>query len=102
VRLYRGEDPEFRNCSEKMLKEAFPKAKYKDVAGISKSVSLKEIEKQGWSLNPGRYVGVSELAEDDFDFQDRLSGLNGELETLNKQAHDLEKSIERNIAPLLS
>ncbi len=26
---------------------------------------------QGWSLNPGRYVGVAERAADDFDFAGR-------------------------------
>lgn len=31
--------------------------------------TLAEIEAQGWSLNPGRYVGVAERQEaEDFDF----------------------------------
>ncbi|MDP2886326.1 MAG: class I SAM-dependent DNA methyltransferase [Ignavibacteria bacterium] len=102
VRLYRGEDPEFRNDSEKMLKEAFPKTKYRDVAGLCKSVSLKEIEKQGWSLNPGRYVGVAEEKDDGVDFRTRLSDLNNELDSLNKEARDLEKRIQKNVQTLLS
>jgi type I restriction enzyme M protein len=38
---------------------------------------LDEIEAQGWSLNPGRYVGVAERKEaEDFDFAARLEELN--------------------------
>jgi type I restriction enzyme M protein len=36
---------------------------YADVAGLCKVATLKEIEGQGWSLNPGRYVGVAGGAE---------------------------------------
>lgn len=102
VRLYHGEDPEFRNGSEKMLKKAFPKAKYKDVAGLCKSISLKEIEKQGCSLNPGRYVGVTEKEDDGVDFKERLSELNEEFNSLNEEAHKLGKTIGRNTQNLLS
>ena len=34
-----------------------------------------EMGAQGWSLNPGRYVGVAERAIDDFDFKERLESL---------------------------
>jgi type I restriction enzyme M protein len=41
---------------------------YRDVAGLCKIATLDEIEAQGWSLNPGRYVGVAERKEaEDFD-----------------------------------
>ena len=29
---------------------------YADVVGLCKAATLKEIEAQGWSLNPGRYA----------------------------------------------
>ena len=38
--------------------------------GLCKVATLTEIEAQGWSLNPGRYVGVAERAADDFEFAD--------------------------------
>lgn len=41
---------------------------YRDVAGLCKIATLDEIEAQGWSLNPGRYVGVAQRQEaEDFD-----------------------------------
>ena len=111
VRLYRGEDldsypfnPDGLNLANgqiETLKSAFKARKYKDVAGLCKVATIKEIEAQGWSLNPGRYVGVAEREADDFDFAERLEELNEELETLNAEAHELEERISENVAKLL-
>jgi type I restriction-modification system DNA methylase subunit len=59
------------------------------------------IESQGWSLNPGRYVGVAEREEEIFDFAERLTGLHEELEVLNAEAHELEARIAENVAQSL-
>jgi type I restriction enzyme M protein len=75
------------------MSEKFPDGKYTDLAGLCKVASVKEIEAQGWSLNPGRYVGVTERAADDFDFIERLTGLNEEFERLNAEARLLEEQI---------
>jgi type I restriction enzyme M protein len=65
--------------------------------------SLAEIEAQGWSLNPGRYVGVPEREEDpDFDFEARLTELHEALEVLNAEAHELEARIGENVLGILS
>ena len=101
VRLYRGEGIETQNGSETLMKEYFPKGTYCDVAGLCKIATLKEIEGKGWSLNPGRYVGVKEGAPDDFDFKERLEELNEELEKLNGEARELEERIGENVAKLL-
>jgi len=101
VRLYRGEQPETTNGSEPMLKEKFPEGKYVDVPGLCKVAALSEIEAQGWSLNPGRYVGVAEREADDFDFKERLEELNEELEVLNVEARELEGRIGENVEKLL-
>ncbi|MBA4388399.1 MAG: hypothetical protein C0404_10485 [Verrucomicrobia bacterium] len=101
VRLYRGEDVETRQGSSELLKQHFPKGKYADFAGLCKLATVKEIEAQGWSLNPGRYVGVADRAEDDFDFMERLEEQNEELETLNKEAHALEERIADNVGKLM-
>jgi type I restriction enzyme M protein len=107
VRLYRGEDPDFTLGSEEArakLVEVFGKrTKYADVAGLCKAVALREIEAQGWSLNPGRYVGVAPGDDvSDEDFKEQLETLNEELETLNNQARDLEQTIASNVAELLA
>ena len=108
VRLYRGEKPEFMAGEDEELpgeepdlKATFPKLKYIDIAGLCKVATLAEIEAQGWSLNPGRYVGVADRAEDDFVFAERLEELNEELEVLNSEASELEERIANNVAKLL-
>ena len=108
VRLYRSEKPEFVAGEDEevpgddpVLKATFPKLKYADVAGLCKVATLAEIEAQGWSLNPGRYVGVADREEDDFVFAERLEELNEKLEVLNSEAGELEERIANNVAKLL-
>jgi type I restriction enzyme M protein len=102
VRLYRGEEVETNSGSQAFMGEKFPRGKYADVPGLCKMATLAEIEAQGWSLNPGRYVGVAEREPDEFEFDVRLEELNEELETLNVEARELEERIAENISLLLS
>lgn len=101
VRLYRGEVPENRHDSADFLATKFPDAEYIDVPGLCKVATIAEIEAQGWSLNPGRYVGVAEQTTDDFDFTERFTQLNEELAVLNAEAHQLEERIAENVARIL-
>jgi len=100
VRFYRGKKHENHHGSAKLMAEKFPKGKYADVPGLCRVAAIKEIEAQGWSLNPGRYVGVAEGEEEDFDFKERLVELNEELETLNIEARELEERIAENSTKL--
>jgi type I restriction enzyme M protein len=128
VRLYRGEEPDYTLGGEEAkakLEELFQggphsplcgsdsKAKtaqrtvrttlsYRDIPGLCKAATLAEIEAQGWSLNPGRYVGVAPgEAVSDEDFKTQLGTWNEELETLNAQARDLEQTIAQNVGEIL-
>jgi type I restriction enzyme M protein len=56
---------------------------------------MDEMKNQGWSLNPGRYVGVAKTDEDDGDFYENLTGMRSEFDTLTEEAHKLEKSIKK-------
>ncbi len=102
VRLYRGEPVETcHGMSLQMINEHFPDAKYRDIPGLCKVATIKEIREQGYSLNPGRYVGVAEKNEEDFDFYERFEELNEELERLNLEARELEEQISQNMMKLL-
>jgi len=113
VRFYRDEKPDFTFGGEEAkakLLEVFdsnPKSKienpkYRDVPGLCKVVTIKEIEAQGWSLNPGRYVGVAPgEAVSDEDFKEQIEELNEELEKLNARASELEETIARNVTEIL-
>jgi type I restriction enzyme M protein len=106
VRLYRGEAPDYTLGGEEArerLEATFGTCPaYADVPGLCRAASLPDIEEQGWSLNPGRYVGVAP-GEDvsDEDFKAQLEALNEELETLNAQARELEQTIAGNVAAIL-
>ena len=58
VRLYRGEHLDFTlggNEAQAKIQGVFgKKPKFADVLGLCKVATVKEIEAQGWSLNPGR------------------------------------------------
>ena len=106
VRLYRNEEPDFTlggDNARVKLEEVFgKKSKFANVLGLCKAATIKEIETQGWSLNPGRYVGVAPDEEvSDKDFKAQLEALNEELENLNAQARELEQTIARNVAEIL-
>jgi type I restriction enzyme M protein len=101
VRLYRGEQPDTATGSQTLMNERFPNGRYRDVAGLCKAVKLSDIESQGWSLNPGRYVGVAGRPADEFDFFERLEELNEELELLSAEARELEARIAENVESLL-
>jgi type I restriction enzyme M protein len=117
VRLYRGEACEFQEGSEEKVREMFslpspsgrragdeglPGLAYRDVPGLCRAATLHDIEQQGWSLNPGRFVGVAK-GEDlsDEDFKEQLEALNEELEVLNAEARELEQKIAENVSEIL-
>ena len=114
VRLYRGEAVDVTLGGEEAQRwiEAYfgtdsdsasgGAPAYRDIAGLCKAATLDAIEAQGWSLNPGRYVGVA-AGEDlsDEDFKEQLETLQEELEGLNAQARELEATIAANVAGIL-
>ena len=110
VRLYRGEAVDVTLGGEEAQRwiEAYFGSNsdgppvYRDIAGLCKAATLDAIEAQGWSLNPGRYVGVA-AGEDlsDEDFKEQLEKLQEELEGLNGQARELEATIALNVAGIL-
>jgi len=106
VRLYRQETLDFTfggDEAKARIRGVFgKKSKYADVPGLCRAATLKDIEGQGWSLNPGRYVGVApgESVTDE-DFKEQLQSLNEEFESLNAQACELASMIARNIARIV-
>lgn len=80
------------------LQERFPDAKLQDVEGLVKLVDNGELEKNDWSLTPGRYVGVAPQVDDEgFDFDDAMREIQVELSELNAEAIRLSSIIEGNL-----
>ena len=84
------------------LIERFPEGQLVDVLGLVKLVDKAEIEKNDWSLTPGRYVGVApEEVDEDFDFEETMRDLHIELEGLNDEAAKLARTIAKNFEELI-
>jgi type I restriction enzyme M protein len=84
------------------LTERLPDAVLVDVPGLVKLVDRKEIEKNDWSLTPGRYVGIApEEVDEDFDFEETIRDIHVELEGLNEEAVELAKTITKHFKELI-
>ena len=101
VRLRRGEQTELIRGSFELADERGLAKAYADVPGLCKAASLKEIGAQGFSLNPGRYVGASARELEAEDFREKLEELQEEFERLAGEARTLESQIGGNLSDLL-
>ena len=77
VRLWRGEPTELFHNSYALLDERGLTKAYADVPGLCKAASLAEIEAQGFSLNPGRYVGATARESGGGGFSGEAGGIAG-------------------------
>ena len=102
VRLYRNEKVETADGSDTALSKHFPDGSYADVPGLCKVANRAEIEAQGWSLNPGRYIGAAATDADDEDFAEHLEVLFEEFTRLSKEADELRASVDDAITGILS
>ena len=70
---------------------------YEDIKGFCKSASLEEVAALGYTLTPGRFVGLEE-SEQNFDFEAEFTRLRAELETQIKEEQELNQRILANLA----
>ena len=101
MRLYRGETVQTIDGSDTLIKEKFPDGKYVDVAGLCKAATRGEIEKQGWSLNPGRYTGTAAVEDDGEDFNEKLAELYEEFSRLSDEADLLRAKVDIAVQGIL-
>ena len=73
---------------------------YEDVAGFCYSAELAEIEKHGFVLTPGRYVGAADEEDDGVPFDEKMQQLVGELKSQTGQSQMFDEAIARNLACL--
>ena len=73
---------------------------YEDVSGFCKSASIGEIEKSGFVLTPGRYVGAAPQENDDEPFEDKMRHLFTQLCEQQAEGTRLDTAIARNLEAL--
>jgi type I restriction enzyme M protein len=101
VRLHRGQEPELADGGNESFAERFPDGVYADVTGLCKVATFDEIEAQGWSLNPGRYVGTEVEDLEDEVFEEKLAAAQAELRALGGKARELEAGVDEVLGRLL-
>jgi len=90
----------------KWVDESFPDGVYRDVKGLCKVAKITDeegIEANGWSLNPGRYVGVVEVEDKTTpeQFRAEMMAMHDEFAALTVEAHKIEKLIASNLKEVL-
>jgi type I restriction enzyme M protein len=75
-------------------------AKYEDVAGLCKSVTLEEIKGHGFVLTPGRYVGAEESEVDSEPFPQKMRRLAAMFHTQCRASSKLDTAIAVNLREL--
>ena len=75
--------------------------KYEDKKGFCKAAKIEEVEKNGFVLTPGRYVGTEIVEEDDEVFEEKMKRLTAELSQQFEQSKELEQKIKENLSRTL-
>ena len=76
--------------------------RYRDIPGFCKSTTTAEIEKNGFVLTPGRYVGAEDEQDDGVPFEEKIAKLSSEYETLSQKSLELDSSVTQLLRNLNS
>ncbi|MEE4312971.1 MAG: class I SAM-dependent DNA methyltransferase [Desulfofustis sp.] len=79
---------------------ALTEGSYSDVPGFCKSAEKEEIEKHGFVLTPGRYVGAEALEDDGIPFETKMTEMSQTLYAQMEQAQELDATIRQNLKGL--
>jgi type I restriction enzyme M protein len=74
--------------------------KYEDVPGFCYSAKLDEIEKNGFVLTPGRYVGAEDQEDDGEPFDEKMKRLTSLLKQQQEEGAKLDQQIAENLRRL--
>lgn len=70
---------------------------YKDIPGFCKIVDLDEISKNGYILNPSRYVGFSKKVNDEESYDSKMNRITSELKEEFKESDRLQSLIKEKL-----
>jgi type I restriction enzyme M protein len=73
---------------------------YADVPGFCKSATIADIEKHGFVLTPGRYVGAADIEDDGELFDEKVQRLTNSLAQQFAESAKLNKRIAKNLFSL--
>lgn len=73
---------------------------YKNEQGFCKAASTKEVQDNEYILTPGRYVGLSEVEEDDEPFEQKMERITADLSEQFAKSKELEDQIRKSLEGL--
>ena len=73
---------------------------YEDEKWYCKSATLSDIEKHGYVLTPGRYVGITDAIDDGIPFEDKMRELTTKLGEQMQQEKLLDEEIKKQLAKI--
>ena len=65
--------------------------------GFCKSAKLEKIEKNGWVLTPGRYVGIPDEEDDGIPFEEKMNVLVKDLKKSMDESKVLDEEIKKSL-----
>ena len=101
VRLWRGDEADPSVGGDELLTRSFPTGIYEDVVGLCGVASIEQIAEQGWSLNPGRYVGFAAHTVDDIEFVSKLELLEEQFAQLTAEAEAASEQAQAILGEVL-
>jgi len=73
---------------------------YENEKGFCHSASLTDIEKHGFVLTPGRYVGITDVIDDGIPFEDKMNILTKTLGEQMAREKELDEEIKKQLAKI--
>ncbi len=73
---------------------------YEDEKGFCHSASFTDIEKHGFVLTPGRYVGITDAIDDGIPFEDKMNELIKKLSEQMAREKELDEEIKRQLGKI--
>ncbi|MDD2656436.1 MAG: class I SAM-dependent DNA methyltransferase [Patescibacteria group bacterium] len=70
---------------------------YEDIRGYCKSAELSEVEKHGFVLTPGRYVGITEEEDDGIPFEEKMEKLATTLKGQFAKESEMNEEIKEQL-----
>lgn len=73
---------------------------YQDIKGFCKSAKIDEIEKHGFVLTPGRYVGIKDTEDDGIPFEEKMQKLTSTLKEQFAKESQMNEEIKKQLAKI--
>lgn len=74
--------------------------KYEDQKWFCKSAKMEEIEKHGFVLTPGRYVGIGDVEDDGIPFEEKMGKLTTTLADQMAKEQEMNEEIKKQLAKI--